>query len=388
MDKVSCRLIVPLLAVWVFALASYPAFAVVGDTVITDQGKPIPGAKVSIYLLDGQEPPPSTTDQNGKASLTLPEIPKEMISTLKILRPGMPVWEQSVALPGKEQAYKICTDAQGGTAILGKDAMARVAESATPLKVGANSDVGSGARSMQKATDMVTGALGGALGGFGRGGGMFGGGGSTMGAPSPGPSGGADQPMTVNDPFPAAGRRIFTDPATGTQIAVGGQMTPQGLLVTSTILNSPDDGTFQDIHLQSPDGLNAGPTEYYIYELYRDWTLKVWWTRDTYVNGQHVKHEQGGWSSSGRDVLGTFRVPAEGDGIWKRLGFSNAAKGIRSLGTLFPVSPELVQSKSFNLVVHVTRPGQDVVTTLPFVLNMPPGPWAQGTGAVPFLMVN
>jgi hypothetical protein len=387
MDKFSCRRVVLAVTCGLFALASAPALAVVGDTIVTDQGKPIPGAKVSLNLPDGKTAT-GTTDDAGKTSLTVPDSAKDWIGTLSILRPGMPVWEQPMTLPGKEQAVKICTDAQGGTAILGKDAMTRVAEAATPLKVGTNGEVGTGARSMQKASEMVTGALGSALGGFGRGGGLMGGGGgSMMGAPSPGRSSG-DQPLTVKDPFPAAGRRIFTDPATGTQIAVGGQMTPQGLLVTSTILNSPDDGTFEDVHLQSPDGQNAGPTEYYIYELYRDWTLNVWWTRDTFVNGQHVKHEQGGWSTSGRDVLGTFRVPAEGDGIWKRLGFSNAAKGISSLGTLFPVAPEALQGKSFNLVIHITRPGQEIVTTVPFVLNMPQGPWAQGTGSVPFLMVN
>ncbi|TAN55392.1 MAG: hypothetical protein EPN26_05415 [Rhodospirillales bacterium] len=385
MIRLSFRACLLLLSGLVFGLASSPAHAVVGETVVTDGGKPIPGAKVSLNIPGGTTTT-GMTDPSGKTSIPIPENPQPQTGKLIVEREGLPPKEETFVVPPGEKTVRLCADTAGGLAVLGKEAMARTAEAATPLKVGTNSEVGSGARTTPKASDIVSSALGGVMGGMGGGGGMFGrGGGSMMGAPQPGHSS-ADQPATATDPISASDRYIFTDPATGVQIGVAGKMTPQGMLISSTILNSPDDGTFQDVHLQDPDGRNAGPTEYYIYDLYRDWSLRVWWTRDTYVNGQHVSHEQGGWSTSGRDFMGSFKVPAEGDGIWKRLGFSSAAKGVRSLGTLFPLSAGSTQTTPYNLVIHVTRPGQDMVTTVPFVLAMPPGNWADGGGLkVPLL---
>lgn len=375
-------------AVWGY---SPPALAVVGDTVITDQGKPIPGAKVSLNLPDGSTAT-GTTDAAGRVAIPIPDSPQPRTGTVKVEREGQPPHEQTATIPGGESAFKVCADTAGGLIVLGKAALDRVREAATPLRVGTHSEVGSGARATQKAGETAGNLLGSALGGLSRGGGfgigpMGGRGGSMMNAPLHSGSS-SDQPATKPDPIPQSEKRIFTDPASGVRLAVGGKMTPEGLLVSASILDSPDDGTFQDIHLQNPEGQLAGPIEYLIYELYQDWSLKVWWTRDTFVNGQHVKHEEGGWSASGRNFLGTFALPREGEGLWKRLGFSNAAKGARSLGALFPLAPETAQTVPFNLVIHITRPGQEVVTTVPFVLAMPPGGWAGGAGPVPFLMVN
>ncbi len=148
-------------------------------------------------------------------------------------------------------------------------------------------------------------------------------------------------------------------------------MTPGGLLVSTNILESPnDDSTFQTIYLMDPEGRKAGPTGYDVYEMYADWKLTVTWTEDRYVNGKHVSHKEGGWSEEGRDILGTFTVPREGEGIWSKLGFSNAAQGVKSLGTSFPISPGLLAAQPMSLVIHVTTPDEDPVTTVPFVIGI------------------
>ena len=65
-------------------------------------------------------------------------------------------------------------------------------------------------------------------------------------------------------------------------------------------------------------------------------------------------------------------MPRENDGIWKQMGFSNAVAGIKGLGTLFPVTPQMLQEQRMHLVVHVTRPAQQAVNTTSYVMSMPP----------------
>jgi len=234
---------------------------------------------------------------------------------------------------------------------------------ADPIRVGANSEVGSGAELKDKVKEALGGVVGGVVGNIFGGGRIGTGGGSS--------SGGTD-PKLAKDPIPDDNKKVFTDPNTGIKISVGMTPTADGLQVSTAIVDSPDDGTFQTIYLQDPEGRKAGPTRYDIYELYQDWELTVSWTYDRWVNGEHVEHDEGGWSEEGRDILGTFAIPQENDGLWNRLGFSTATKGVRSLGAFFPISNELLQSEPMKLVIHVTRPGEEPVTTVPFVISVPP----------------
>jgi len=149
-------------------------------------------------------------------------------------------------------------------------------------------------------------------------------------------------------------------------------MTPKGLHISTTILDSPDKGTFQTVYLMDDKGNKAGPVRYEIYEFYREWTLTVSWTYTRWSGGKQIEHRDGGWSESGRDILGTFAVPKENDGIWKQMGFSNAVAGIKGLGTLFPVTPKMLQNQRMHLVVHVTKPAQQAVNTTGYVMSMPP----------------
>lgn len=223
------------------------------------------------------------------------------------------------------------------------------------LIVGANSDVGSGAQLKARVKETIGGLFGSALGGFlgGRGGD---GGGDAH-----------DEPQTVRDPVPAEKQKSFTNPSTETTIKAGGMVDEKGLLVSCHIEDAPGDGTFQTVFVENADGQRAGPTDYLVYEMYSEWALIVSWTRDEWVDGQHVDHQEGGWDESGSIFLGTFAVPVENEGIWKKLGFNNAVKGIQGLGTRFPITKEQLQSGPVNVVVHITRPDEDPVITTPFI---------------------
>lgn len=261
-------------------------------------------------------------------------------------------------------------DTAGGINGYSEKTLGFLKDAAQPIIVGENAEVGTGARLKQKAMGIASGTLGSAVGGLL--GGRSGGGGSLFGGRSSRPRGGSgDDIEIVDDPIAKEKKRIFTDPASGTKIVIGTQMTPGGLLVSTNILESPnDDSTFQTIYLMDPEGRKAGPTGYDVYEMYADWKLTVTWTEDRYVNGKHVSHKEGGWSEEGRDILGTFTVPREGEGIWSKLGFSNAAQGVKSLGTSFPISPGLLAAQPMSLVIHITTPDEDPVTIVPFVIGI------------------
>ncbi|OOZ40617.1 hypothetical protein BOW53_07125 [Solemya pervernicosa gill symbiont] len=231
------------------------------------------------------------------------------------------------------------------------------------ISVGPNSEVGSGARLTEKATGMLGGALGGLLGG---GGGGFGMGPSSM-------MGGGDepaQPDTVDDPVSKKLKKKFTHKPSGTKLRVGGKFNDKGLLISTTILDTPGDGTFQTAYLEDPRGHRGGPVGYWIYDVYQEWNLTVSWTHDRWVDGEHVLHEEGGWQESGTNLLDTFRVPVYEEPIWARLGFGSAIKGISSLGTQYLITKEQLKKEPVYLVTHITQPNADPVTTVPMILKL------------------
>jgi hypothetical protein len=352
------------LAFLVISLVSAPARAqgVAGVPVaearlsITDNGQAFASQPVTVVAPGAGLVATRKTDANGqiRAALPMSSMPN---SPLALAYPDGQ--RQRINLPKDGSALLVASDRQGGILALSPNEAARLAESARPLRVGINGDVGSGARASQKMTETLGGLLGGLLGGRG--------GGSGFGAPSGGDAG---KPDLMTDPVPATAKRRFVDSASGSEIELGTQMTPNGLLVSAALTKSADDGTFQTIYLQDAQGRRAGPVEYFIYSLYEDWTLTVSWTYDRWVNNQHVEHRQGGWSESGSNMLGSFMVPAEGDGIWRQLGFSNGVRGIKTLGMLFPVSAERMTQQPMHLVVHVTRPSLEPVVTTPFVISL------------------
>ena len=108
-----------------------------------------------------------------------------------------------------------------------------------------------------------------------------------------------------------------------------------------------------------------------MYKIWADWKLSVSWTRDTYVDGELIKHEEGGWTESWRETIAEGqKIEYAEVPIWEKLGFTTAVSGARSLGTLFPVSPSMLAAEPINLVIHISDPKKDPVVTVPYVFQL------------------
>lgn len=244
-----------------------------------------------------------------------------------------------------------------------------------PISVGKASEVGS---SGKKSSELKNKAMGMAMGGMmgGGNGGGFGFGGSGMhsqieamvpGAMSSGTA--KEQPKTDKDPVK---KKVAATAPGGTKLELGAIIKDGNLIVSSAIKDSPGKGTFQAVYIENAQGQRMEPDAYYIYELWLNWTLNVWWTHDRYVNGEHVLHEQGEWMDQGKEKVGTFSFYQKGkekeNAIWNRLGFSHATEGIKGLGASFPV--DLKKTGPVSVVVHTTLPKQDPVITDPFIYTL------------------
>jgi hypothetical protein len=139
--------------------------------------------------------------------------------------------------------------------------------------------------------------------------------------------------------------------------------------VFADIVSSPDSGTFQTALLMNQHGQALAPADVGICDLYGQWRLSVSWTQTTYQNGQQVGQDSGGWSETGQLRVPGMENPANApDGLWKRLGFSNASHGARRVVMTFEIPADQLSRDGAVLILHVTRPGQDPVTTVPFSL--------------------
>ncbi len=227
------------------------------------------------------------------------------------------------------------------------------------IEIGANAEVGSSANFKEKAKKKVTGA---AVGAVAKLIGIGGGGGKSKG------------PTTYKDPIKNKRKTRVRDKKAKRDFYAGGAFTPDGLLISSAIKKAPGKGTFHTVYIENERGWRLTPVALYMYEIWRDWKLSVSWTRDTYVDGELVKHEEGGWTESWRELIASGeetlygRVPISP--LWEQLGFNTAVSGARSLGTLFPVSPQMLSSETWNLVVHVSDPKKDPVVTVPYVFAL------------------
>ncbi|WP_193369135.1 hypothetical protein [Pelagibius marinus] len=238
------------------------------------------------------------------------------------------------------------------------------------VSVGPNDKVGSSAQLGQDIKKSLGG--GGGLGGL-----LGGGGGSTFGSKKPktvpNRAGGGKQPKTQDDPIDD-GDKVAQEIG-DTELETGAMLVSDGLLVSTRIEDSPGDGTFQAVFLEDGQGRRMTPDRYEIYDLWREWTLTVWWTYDRWVDGQHVEHKEGGWSESGRETAQIAALQpgsAQEEGVWNRLGFSSAAKGVQGLGAHFALKPEDL-SEPVDLVIHTTLPEEDPVTTQPIVYRLSRG---------------
>ncbi|MDB5472374.1 MAG: hypothetical protein JWR84_3934 [Caulobacter sp.] len=226
-----------------------------------------------------------------------------------------------------------------------------------PITVGSNGKVGSGAKLAKDLGKQAIGMLGGALGLGGGGGG----------------GGDSDGPPLYKCRIKDSEMTVFDDPATGVSLKVGAKRGKGDVVnLFANIAKSPDQGTFQTAFLEKPNGPNAGqvqaPFDVGPCDLWGEWKLTVSWTKDTYVDGQHVDHQEGGWSETGKFVIpGMLSKESAPTGMWRQMGFSSASHGAREAFMAFHVPPG---GGPLTFVVHVTRPGGDPVTTAPFVMTM------------------
>lgn len=244
---------------------------------------------------------------------------------------------------------------------------------AQPVIIGSREKFGYGGE--QKAAEIgkaAFGLLGGLLGGRGGGGG----GGSPFGGA------GGDKPSLADDPIRA--KQTFADPGGAAAIKVGAQYRPDGkLLVSIDVDKAEDKGVVHQASLErlkprADGGCDlqvAEPVEWLHYEIWEDWWAKIRIQRYESVDGgPWRKTHDTGWRDwgSGSRLLESGTLPADQipRTAWGSMGADRAFGGPRSAGALFdPGKPVVVgQPAPERLVVHVTQPGKDPVTTLPFTL--------------------
>ncbi|MEO0367796.1 MAG: hypothetical protein AAF197_03315 [Pseudomonadota bacterium] len=231
----------------------------------------------------------------------------------------------------------------------------------TAITVGANSEVGTSAdfkeKAKKKAAGLATKAITGLLGiGGGSGGGK------------------SDGPVKYKDPIKDKNKVKVRNKEDKCDIRVGGVFTDQGLLISTDIKKAPNKGTFQEVYLQNSRGWRLIPIRLFLYEIWANWKLSVSWTRETYVDGELVSRETGGWTESWRELIARgsrieyAEVPELP--IWEQLGFNTAVSGARSVGTLFALTPKMLMNGPVNLVIHISDPKKDPVITYPYVFTV------------------
>lgn len=222
----------------------------------------------------------------------------------------------------------------------------------------------------QKIGEKAQGMLGGMLGGiFGGAIGLGGGGNDASNA----------RPDEVPDPV--KDKQLFRGVGAETALRIGAVPDPakDGLRLSAYIEDSASKGVVHSIHRETMDQ-NCKvdyqmPSDYWLYEIWLEWSLTVWWSKDTYVDNQLVKHEQGGWQKEGKEMLGSGIFDASKDipkTAWGQLGFDRAFAGPRSIGATFPgisyPSTPATETKQAmeRYVIHVSEPHLDPVITTPF----------------------
>lgn len=260
--------------------------------------------------------------------------------------PSWPDFDDLTPEEQRQQAEREGRRADGSVDPLDQTAWA---EAGQPIVVGPNDQVGSGAQLRQQVLGAAAGALG--LGGGDRGG-----------------------PTLARCRIDIGRMQSFNDPQSGVTLRVSAQRSGGVLTVYALVDQSPDKGTFQAAFLQTQDGQRQPPRDVGICRLYGQWSLSVSWTRSSYRDGALVNRESGGWTRQGEIPGLDSQADGAPDGLWRRLGFSNASRGAQMESFTFQVLPGQLAQGQTALVIHITRPGQSPVTTAPFVLRVLEGP--------------
>ncbi len=249
-----------------------------------------------------------------------------------------------------------------------------------PIIIGSNSQYGTGAAMKDKVKGAATGAAMNALGGLLGGGGISLGGGGDKGGgmqqiDEPGSPGGGQQGPDL-DSNPIKGAPTSQYKWEGLDIRAQVDWTKDGLVVNQEIKDSPDgNSTFHSMWLENPKGEKVLPSRYYVYSIYMDHKLTVWWTYDHWTNGVHDDHDEGEEVSTWRTYHGDFYKKYAGESgvpnsMWYQSGYNTAVKGVKHAGALFPISPGDLTGCGAFLTTHYTLPSADPVKTQPMVLHL------------------
>jgi hypothetical protein len=235
--------------------------------------------------------------------------------------------------------------------------------------IGANSEYGTGAVMKDKAKDMASGAAMGALNS------VLGGSGISLGG-RPKEGGGMQQ---IDDPG-QEGPKLDKNPLAKDEwlhlpsseewdIGIRVGFNDNGLLVNQKIFDSPGgNSTFHATWLEDAKGRKLLPSGYYIYSIYVDHKLTVWWTYDRWVDGEHVEHDEGRETTEWRTNLGDFKVRFGGheglqNSLWYNSGYDTAVKGVQEMGAFYNIKPADLSDCPVGVVTHYTMPGLDPVRT-------------------------
>lgn len=215
------------------------------------------------------------------------------------------------------------------------------------------------------ASDRAKGMVGGLLGSF------------LGGSPIQVGTGGGEEPEMVKDPVPKKQKQLFASGDGNTAIKVGAVPDRQGgMRLSIDVDESQEKGV---VHTVARETLDAQckpkrefPAGYWLYEIWQDWKLSVWWSHEHYVDNQLVKRESGSWFKEGSLMLdsGTFDENDIKYTPWGHFGFERPHKGPRSIGATFADwQPHTDGAQAAErIVVHVSEPHLDPVTTTAFEL--------------------
>lgn len=179
-----------------------------------------------------------------------------------------------------------------------------------------------------------------------------------------------DGPNLAGKPSYPAQR--FTSKDGKTKCDLSGGVDIDNPQIAVKVHESPGSGAPHLVLLQDNKGNVLRPTQVQVFEIWEQWggwRVTVSWTKSYYQDGQLVRQESGGSSSSWFGLLAQFKSPSEIPGIWRDFGGKpfEATRGI--IADFKTPGGQPFVPEDWNLVVHVTTKGAqaNTIMTQPFV---------------------
>ncbi len=184
-------------------------------------------------------------------------------------------------------------------------------------------------------------------------------------AETPGQAQGGGSPPTIVCKVDEADMTVVLDRASGVAVRATARRNRDTLTVFVQVAASADHGTFQAAWLQNGAGRREA-RELAICGLWEGSDGRVDWTRPAWSDPRPA--------AGSATPAGATSSSEHPDGLWRRLGFSNASYGARAIALTFRMTPAEAAGSPVDLVVHITRPGDDPVTTVPLTMRLAEGP--------------